>query len=71
MKEIKIPHAKTAFVDSSSQTPREILVVVTDLPEHSPAGPEADKRHEMMKAVAAAVEEHRLQEYKIRWSEAK
>jgi hypothetical protein len=70
MTEIKIPHARTAFVDRS-QTPREILVVVTDLPEHSPAGPEGDNRHDTMKAVAAAVEEHGLQGYEIRWSEAK
>jgi hypothetical protein len=69
MKEIKIPHAKTAFVDRS-QAPRETLVVVTDLPERSSAGPEADNRHDMMSAVAAAVAEHRLQGYEIRWSEA-
>jgi hypothetical protein len=55
MKEIKIPHAKTAFVDR---------------PERSSAGPEADNRHDMMSAVAAAVAEHRLQGYEIRWSEA-
>jgi hypothetical protein len=69
MKEIKIPHAKTAFVDSS-QAPREILVVVTDLSEHSSVGSDARNRQDMMNAVAAAVAEHQLQGYEIRWSGA-
>jgi hypothetical protein len=68
MKEIKIPHAKSWFVDRS-QAPREILVVVTDLSEHS--GSDASNRQDMMNAVAAAVAEHGLQGYEIRWSEAK
>jgi hypothetical protein len=66
---IEIPHAKTAFVDRSG-FPREILIVVTDLPEHSPAGAEADARHEMMKAIANAVAENNLQDYKVRWNGA-
>ena len=66
MEMINIPHAKTAFVDQS-EFPREILIVVTELPEYSPAGLEADARHNMMKAVADAVADRHLQGYKISW----
>jgi hypothetical protein len=64
--DIKIPHAKTAFVDKS-QTPREYLVVVPDLPEHSVSGSEARKRQDMLNAIAAKVDELGLQAYDIRW----
>jgi hypothetical protein len=66
METIKIPHAKIAFVDQS-EFPREILVVVTELPKHSPAGPEADARHDMLKAIVEAVADRHLQGHDIRW----
>jgi hypothetical protein len=69
--EIKIRNAKTAFIDKS-RTPYEYLVVVTDLPEYSPAGPEADKRHEMLKDIADTIAEHHLQKQPdIRWNGGK
>jgi hypothetical protein len=70
MTAVKIPHARMAFIDRSA-FPREILVVMTDLPEHSPAGPEADARHDMKKAIANYVAEHHLQDYKINWNGGK
>lgn len=59
MKIVKIPHAKTAFVDQSG-FPYEKLIVVTTLPQYSPAGPEADARYDMLKAIATAVAERQL-----------
>jgi hypothetical protein len=66
MDDFKIPHAENVFVDRSD-TPRDFLFVVTNLPEHSSAGTEADARHDMMKAIAAEVAARQLQGYKIRW----
>ena len=59
MKTVKIPHAKKAFVDKSG-FPYEKLIVVTALPRYSQAGPEADARHDMLKAIAIAVAERQL-----------
>jgi hypothetical protein len=67
LSEIKIPHAKTEFVDKS-QTAWEYLVVVPDLPEHSVA--EAGKRLDMLNAIAAKVYELGLQGYRVHWSGA-
>ncbi len=63
-----IPHAE-AFVDNSGY-PWEILRVVTKLPEHSSAGPQADARWEMLKAIATKVAELNLQGYKISSSDS-
>jgi len=65
--EIAVPHAKTAFIDRS-RTPREVLIVVTELSEHSPAGNEADARHDMLQAIARTVAEHNVSGgYEVRW----
>lgn len=67
MEEIQIPHAIKAFIDKHSQVPREILVVVTSLPKHSPAGPEADARWEMLQAIGKAKAEYGLHGEEIIW----
>jgi hypothetical protein len=66
MEKISIPHATGAFVDQS-RFPYEILIAATALPEHSPAGPEADARHDMLKAIAAAVAQRQMQGYQVHW----
>lgn len=67
MDEIFIPHTLRAWIDRRSEVPREILVVVTRLPEHSTAGPEADDRHEMWVAIAIAKAKYGLHCERITW----
>ena len=65
--EINIPPAEAASIDKRSQVPREILIVVTSLPQHSPTGPEADARYELWNAVAKAKADYGLDGEDIRW----
>jgi hypothetical protein len=67
MEEFNIPHATNAFIDRS-RFPHEVLVVATYLPEHSAAGPEADARYDMLKEIANAEADNRLQGHEIHWS---
>jgi hypothetical protein len=67
MDEIQIPHAESAVIDRVSSAPREILVIVTKLPKRSPAGPDADARYELLKAVAEVKARFGLHGDDIRW----
>ena len=67
MEDIKIPHAKRAFVDRSG-SPIEILRVFTELPEHSPSESDAQARHEMLQAIATEVADRKLDYYRVHWS---
>ena len=53
--DIKILHTRKQHLQDKSQTPREYLVVVLDLPEHSVSGSEARKRQDMLLVAIAAV----------------
>lgn len=43
------------------------MIVVTHLPKQSPAGPEADARHELLQAIAKIKAEYGLYGEHITW----
>ena len=63
-----IPYAESVFIDRTTEPLREILVVVTQLPEPSPAGSGANAREELLKAVALNLYQRRLNGHRIVWS---